>query len=73
MTQNTTEPPLTTLKPFVSPRELHNLWQGALGLEAIYTELRSGHIRSVRIGKRFLIPRSEIEDYPIRIAKGERK
>lgn len=70
MTQNDTKsnPVMYNEKPFISPRALHSAWQGVVGLEAIYERLRSGDIRNLRVGTKYLIPRAEIEGFPKRVA-----
>jgi hypothetical protein len=60
------------LKPFLRPREFHTALGGCVGLAEIYARLRSGEIRSIRVGKskRFLVPAAEIEEWPRRAVSG---
>lgn len=69
MNKNASEPQNTKQAYFTTPRGLRRAW--GMGLETIYAHLRAGNIRSMRVGKRFLVPVSEIEDFPARVARGE--
>lgn len=58
------------IKPFLSPREFHRAMHGAIGLSAVYDALRANHIKSLRLGRKYLIPASEVGDFPRRVAEG---
>ena len=55
-------------KPFFSPAEFSSEMHGYIGKNSLYGLLHSGRIKSVRIGRKFLIPRSELTDFPAREA-----
>lgn len=52
--------------PFLSPSELWEALGRRVGRQAIYEALNGGRIRCMRIGRKYLIPRTEIEDWPNR-------
>lgn len=55
-------------KPLLTPEEYYRAFDGAIGRGSIYELLRAGRIRHVRLGRKILIPRSELDDFPIREA-----
>ncbi len=58
----------TTARPFMSTAEFLAEMDGKIGKNSFYGLLHSGRIKSVRIGRKFLIPRSELTDFPAREA-----
>ena len=38
----------------------------AIGKNSLYDMIRSGRIKSIRVGRKILIPSSELEDFPNR-------
>lgn len=46
--------------------------QVGIGLGACYTLIRSGHLHSVRVGRKILIPQSAIDEFlkPSRFSQG---
>jgi excisionase family DNA binding protein len=57
---NSTEAQSGVIKPAISPEEFREATGGAIGLHSIYRGLENGDIRSLRIGRKYLIPRSEV-------------
>jgi excisionase family DNA binding protein len=54
-------------KPLMTPEEFRVLGLGgAIGRNAIYELLRSKRIKSIKIGRKILIPYSEVHDFPTR-------
>lgn len=53
-------------KPLLSPEEFRQSMGGALGRGTIYELIRSHRIRHVRIGRKILIPSSEVSAFPER-------
>lgn len=58
------------MKKLLTPDEFRAALGGNLGRQAIYQLLTSGSIRHIRVGRKFLIPRSEVEEWPDRAAGG---
>lgn len=58
-----------TEKPLISPDEFWRAMQGSIGRNVIYNLCKEGRIKNVKIGKKFLIPRSELTDFPQREAQ----
>jgi len=54
------EPQAVVIKPAISPEEYHGAIGKAMGLHSIYRGLERGDIRSLRVGRKYLIPRSEV-------------
>lgn len=50
-------------KPLLTPDEFRHALGGAIGRRNIYELIRAGRIRHVRLGRKLLIPRSEIEAF----------
>ena len=61
------KPPATT--PLVSPKKFHNCFGGGIGLNSIYEGVKSNRIRHIKIGRKILIPASEVEAWPLREAE----
>jgi excisionase family DNA binding protein len=55
-----------TLKPLLAPDEFRECLGGAIGRNSIYELLRAGRIKHIKIGRKLLIPSSEVEDFPKR-------
>ena len=49
----------------LSPREF-NKKRPEIGLGSVYDALRNGKIRHIRIGRKYLIPASEVDGWPAR-------
>lgn len=47
----------------LTPREFHIAIGGVVGINRIYELLRSNRLRHVRIGSRYLILSSEVDDF----------
>lgn len=58
----------TTAGPFMSTAEFLAEMNGKIGKNSFYGLLHNGRIKSIRIGRKFLIPRSELTDFPAREA-----
>jgi excisionase family DNA binding protein len=56
------------LKPFLSPAEFFAEMKGTIGKNSLYGFVHSGRIKSIRVGRKILIPRSELTDFPAREA-----
>jgi excisionase family DNA binding protein len=50
-------------KALLSPKEVYEAFGGAIGYNAVYELVRSGRIKSIRLGRKILVPRSELEDW----------
>ena len=57
-----------TLKPFLSIPEFYRQLGGTVGTNSLYGLVRSGRIKSIKVGRKILIPRSELIDFPAREA-----
>ena len=55
-------------KPLLSPSEFFAEMKGAVGKNSLYGLIHDGRIKSIRIGRKILIPRSELIDFPAREA-----
>lgn len=66
--------PAEVRKALLTPEEFRAGLDHAIGRNTIYTYLRAGKIKHVRIGTRkILIPKSELVDFPLReMAREER-
>lgn len=56
------------LKPFLSPSEFFDEMKGTIGKNSLYGFIHSGRIKNIRVGRKILIPRSELTDFPTREA-----
>ena len=59
---------LQQFKPLLTPREFHEAMHGAIGLAKIYELLHAKRIKHTRLGRKILIPRREVVDFPHREA-----
>lgn len=50
-------------KPLLTVPELHVRFCGAYGLNSLYAAIRTGRLKSVRVGRKILVPASEVEDF----------
>ena len=58
-----------TNKPLLTPEEFRQIGLGGgVGRNSIYELIRSNRIRHVKIGRKILIPSSEVHDFPAREA-----
>jgi excisionase family DNA binding protein len=55
-------------KPFLSPAEFFAEMKGTIGKNSLYGFIHNGRIKSIRVGRKILIPRSELADFPAREA-----
>ncbi len=62
-----TKPP--AMKPLVSPKEFYRCHGSAIGLTSIYEGVKSNRIKHIKIGRKILIPASEVEAWPLREAE----
>ncbi|MCC6586233.1 MAG: excisionase family DNA-binding protein [Bryobacterales bacterium] len=53
----------TTEKPYYTPEELHRSGQLPCGITAIYKHLRAGTIPSIRVGRKFMIPKAALQKW----------
>ena len=56
-------------KPLLSPDEFFRELQGTIGRNSVYGLIQAGRIKHVRIGRKILIPRRELEEFLIRESK----
>ena len=67
-TQNTSTPTLLE-KPLLSPKEFRTLGLGgAVGRNTVYELIHANRIKHIKLGRKILIPASEIRDFPAREA-----
>ena len=59
------------LKPFLSPKQFREATGNMIGTNNLYGMLEAKVIRSVKIGRKYLIPASEVQDFPRRVAEGK--
>ncbi len=52
-----------TNKPLLNIREFHSELGGAYGINALYNAAAVGKLKTVRVGRKVLIPRSEVEAF----------
>ena len=57
-------------KPFLTPDEFREGMGNTIGRASIYKLLAAGRIKKVRVGRKYLIPRSELIDFAKREAEG---
>lgn len=60
------QPP--TAKLLLTPDEFRECLGGAIGRNSIYELLRADRIKHLKIGRKLLIPYSEVENFPMREA-----
>lgn len=61
--------PTDELKPLLTPDEFQRLaLDGAIGRNSIYALIRSNRIKHIRVGRKILIPRSEVVEFARREA-----
>ena len=66
---NSNNYPNNDSKPLLTPEEFRQIGLGgAVGRNSIYELIRANRIRHVKIGRKILIPRSEVHDFPAREA-----
>lgn len=53
-------------KPLLSPEEFGESLHGVIGRNSLYGLLGAGRIKHIRVGRKILIPRSELTDFPAR-------
>ena len=52
-----------TQKRLLTVPELHLKYDGAYGLNSLYAAVKTGRLKSVRVGRKILVPASEVEDF----------
>ncbi len=57
--------------PFTNLNGLHRCLNGSIGINTLREWERSGKVKSVRVGRKILIPRSELTDLPKRLLAEE--
>ena len=60
----------TDQKPFLTPDEFRMGMGSTIGRASIYKLLAAGRIKKIRVGRKYLIPASELVDFPKREAEG---
>ena len=58
-------------KPFLTPKEFKSETGNVIGTNNLYALLQAKEIRCIRLGKKYLIPASEVQDFPRRVAEGK--
>ncbi len=58
--------PAEIRKALLTPEEFRAGLDNAIGRNTIYRYLQARKIKNVRIGKKILIPKSELTDFPLR-------
>ncbi len=53
-------------KPLLTPEEFIKAMQGTIGRNSVYGLVQAGRIKHVRLGRKILIPRSELTDFLVR-------
>ena len=53
-------------KPLLSPDEFLKEMQGTIGRNSVYGLIQANRIKHVRLGRKILIPRSELTDFLVR-------
>lgn len=53
-------------RPFYTPEEFHDALGGTIGRSSIYQLVRAKRIRHVRVGRKILIPITEVTEFPRR-------
>ena len=56
----------TSMKPLLSPDEFLQAMQGTIGRNSVYGLIQAKRIKHIRLGRKILIPRSELTDFPLR-------
>ena len=59
-------------KPLLSPDEFRDELKNTIGRNSIYELLQTGRIKHLKLGRKILIPASEIEAFPLREAEGDK-
>ena len=59
----------THTKPFLTFKEFKQAAGGVIGTNNLYALLQAGRIKHLRLGKKYLIPSSEVQDFPRRVAE----
>lgn len=54
-------------QPFMAPREFLEALGKPFGTVKLYELLRAGKIRSAKLGRKYLVPTSELTDFPKRV------
>ena len=57
-------------KPFLTPDEFRAAMGNTIGRASIYKLLAAGRIKKIAVGRKILIPSSELVDFPKREAEG---
>jgi excisionase family DNA binding protein len=63
--QTVAEPHENT-KPLLTPDEFWEGMQKVIGRNSLYGLIQAGRIKHIRVGRKILIPRSELTDFPVR-------
>lgn len=50
-------------KPLLTMRELYDEYGGAFGINSLYTAAAAGKLKTVKVGRKILVPRSEIDAF----------
>lgn len=53
-------------KPLLTPDEFWEGLQKSIGRNSLYGLIQVGRIKHIRVGRKILIPRSELTDFPVR-------
>jgi excisionase family DNA binding protein len=58
--------PAEVRKALLTPEEFRKGLGNAIGRNTVYTYIRARKIKHVKIGRKILIPKSELVDFPLR-------
>lgn len=59
-------------KPLLTPDEFREGLKNTIGRNSIYELLAAGKIRHLKLGRKILIPASELDAFPLREAEGNK-
>ena len=68
--QTLAEQPEVT-KPLLTLNEFFVELRGAIGRNSLYGYVQTGRIKHIRVGRKILIPRSELTEFPARETKAQ--
>ena len=57
---------LPQVRKLLSPAEFYEALDRAIGLNAIYGLINAGRVKSIRLGRKILIPHQEVWEWPER-------
>lgn len=61
--------PTENTKPLLTPDEFWEGMQKVIGRNSLYGLIQANRIKHIRVGRKILIPRSELTEFPLREAE----